>query len=118
MAEIRFQKNKSDLYITLIKEDCILFLKLSSKKLYKSSPIANLQMGSLQSLYFRQNENLFSSIQMKVQLFKSQNFRKGKSEEKATDKESFFEKQEELFQFVEIKKLKKMEFQENQNYKI
>lgn len=75
----------------------------SSKKLYQqSSPISNLQMGSVAGiLYFRQNENLFQFNTNESSIIQITNFRKGKSDEKATDKESFLKsQQEELFQYI------------------
>ena len=75
----------------------------TSKKLYQqSSPISNLQMGSVAGiLYFRQNENLFQFNTNEGSTIQITNFRKGKSDEKATEKESFLKsQQEELFQFV------------------
>ena len=75
----------------------------TSKKLYQqSSPISNLQMGSVAGiLYFRQNENLFQFNTNEGSIIQITNFRKGKSDEKTTDKESFLKsQQEELFQFI------------------
>ena len=75
-----------------------------SKKLYQqSSPIANLQMGSVPGvLYFRQNENLFQFNTNEGSIIQITNFRKGKADEKeATEKESFLKSQQtELFQFI------------------
>ena len=74
-----------------------------SKKLYQqNSPIANLQMGSVPGvLYFRQNENLFQFNTNEGSIIQITNFRKGKSDEKATEKESFLKSQQtELFQFI------------------
>jgi hypothetical protein len=51
---------------------------------------------------------------MKVQLFKSQTF-KGKSEEKATDKESFFEKQENCFNLSRSRSFKKWNFKKSKH---
>ncbi|TDE26852.1 S9 family peptidase [Flavobacterium ranwuense] len=75
----------------------------SSKKLYQqSSPISNLQMGSLPGiLYFRQNENLFEFNTNEGSIIQITNFRKGKGEDAATEKVSFLKsQQEELFQFI------------------
>ena len=75
----------------------------TSKKLYQqSSPISNLQIASAAGiLYFRQNENIFQFNTNEGSIIQITNFRKGKSDEKAADKESFLKsQQEELFQFV------------------
>ena len=73
------------------------------KKLFQqSSPITNLQISTvLGILYFRQNENLFQFNVNEGSVIQVTNFRKGKSDEKAAEKESFLKtQQEELFQFV------------------
>ncbi|MDI5896349.1 S9 family peptidase [Flavobacterium algoritolerans] len=75
----------------------------TSKKLYQqSSPIANLQMGAVPGiLYFRQNENLFQFNTSEGSIIQITNFRRGKGEDTAVEKESFLKsQQEELFQFV------------------
>jgi len=75
----------------------------TSKKLYQqSSPIANLQMGAVPGiLYFRQNENLFQFNTNEGSIIQITNFRRGKGEDTAVEKESFLKsQQEELFQFV------------------
>jgi hypothetical protein len=74
-------------------------------------------MGSFQVLYFRQNENLFSSIPMKVPLFKSQTFVKENRMRKPQIK-SLLKKQQELFQFVRDQEALKNGIWQNQSYKI
>ena len=73
------------------------------KKLYQqSSPISGLQMGSEAGvLYFRQNENLFQFNTNQGSIIQLTNFKRGKGEDKTTEKESFLKsQQQELFQFV------------------
>ncbi len=75
----------------------------TSKKLYQqNSPISGLQMGSEAGvLYFKQNENLFQFNTNQGSIIQITNFKRGKGEDKATEKNSFLKsQQQELFQFV------------------
>ena len=72
-------------------------------KLYQhNNPISNLQIGSDAGvLYFKQNDNAFEFNSNKGSIIQLTNFRKGKSDEVAKEKESFLKtQQQELFQFV------------------
>ena len=74
-----------------------------SKKLYQqTNPISNLQIGvALGVLHFRQNDNAFEFNTNEGSVIQLTNFRKGKADEVAKEKDSFLKtQQKELFQFV------------------
>ncbi|MEY4963741.1 MAG: hypothetical protein RLZZ323_1060 [Bacteroidota bacterium] len=73
------------------------------KKIYQTSlSVSNLQVGYEDGvLFFKQNDNIFKFDTKLGSLVQLTNFKKGKSEEKSKEKESFLkEQQKELFQFV------------------
>lgn len=74
-----------------------------SKKIYQNSiAVSNLQLGKEEGvLFFKQGDNIFKFDTKLGSLVQLTNFKKGKSEEKLKEKESFLkEQQKELFQFV------------------
>ena len=105
-SKIDFKKSSNpDLYYYIDKGRLFSYsLKTkTSKKLYQqSSPISGLQMGSQAGvLYFRQNENLFQFDTNQGSIIQLTNFRRGKGEDLAAEKDSFLmSQQKELFQFV------------------
>ena len=105
-SKIDFKKSSNpDLYYYIDKGRLFSYsLKTKTvKKLYQqSSPISGLQMGSEAGvLYFRQNENLFQFNTNQGSIIQLTNFKRGKGEDKTTEKESFLKsQQQELFQFV------------------
>lgn len=105
-SKIDFKKSSNpDLYYYIDKGRLFSYsLKTkTAKKLYQqSSPISGLQMGSEAGvLYFRQNENLFQFNTNQGSIIQLTNFKRGKGEDKTTEKESFLKsQQQELFQFV------------------
>jgi dipeptidyl aminopeptidase/acylaminoacyl peptidase len=76
--------------------------KVSKKLFQHSSPISNLQVSATAGLlFFRQNDNIFQYNINEGSLIQLTNFRKGKADEVASQKETFLKtQQEELFQFV------------------
>ena len=73
------------------------------KKIYQHSlPVSNLQLGNeVGVLFFKQSDNVFKFDTKLGSLVQLTNLKKGKSEEKPKEKESFLkEQQKELFQFV------------------
>jgi dipeptidyl aminopeptidase/acylaminoacyl peptidase len=73
------------------------------QKIYQHSvPVSSLQIGKeLGVLFFKQSDNLFKFDTKLGSLVQLTNFRKGKSDDKPKEKESFLkEQQKELFQFV------------------
>ena len=105
-SKIDFKKSSNpDLYYYIDKGRLFSYsLKTkTSKKLYQqSSPISGLQIGSQAGvLYFRQNENLFQFDTNQGSIIQLTNFRRGKGEDLAAEKDSFLmSQQKELFQFV------------------
>ncbi|MCL6461655.1 MAG: S9 family peptidase [Flavobacterium micromati] len=75
---------------------------LSKKLFQQSNPISNLQIGfDAGVIYFRQSDNLFQFNTNEGSIIQLTNFKKGKSDEVAKEKESFLKtQQQELFQFV------------------
>ena len=74
-----------------------------TQKIYQHSlPVSSLQIGKeLGVLFFKQSDNLFKFDTKLGSLVQLTNFRKGKSDDKPKEKESFLkEQQKELFQFV------------------
>lgn len=93
---IYYYIDKGQLYSYSIKDK-------KSKKLFQHSvPVSNLQMGKEEGVvFFKQSDNLFKFDTKLGSLVQLTNFKKGKSEEKPKEKESFLkEQQKELFQFV------------------
>ena len=73
------------------------------QKIYQHSvPVSSLQIGKeLGVLFFKQSDNLFKFDTKLGSLVQLTNFKKGKSDDKPKEKESFLkEQQKELFQFV------------------
>jgi len=73
------------------------------QKIYQHSvPVSSLQIGKeLGVLFFKQSDNIFKFDTKLGSLVQLTNFRKGKSDDKPKEKESFLkEQQKELFQFV------------------
>ena len=88
--------DKGQLYSYSIKDK-------KSKKLFQHSvTVSNLQIGKEEEVvFFKQSDNLFKFDTKLGSLVQLTNFKKGKSEEKPKEKESFLkEQQKELFQFV------------------
>ncbi|BDB57520.1 S9 family peptidase [Flavobacterium ammonificans] len=74
-----------------------------TQKIYQHSvPVSSLQIGKeLGVLFFKQSDNLFKFDTKLGSLVQLTNFRKGKSDDKPKEKETFLkEQQKELFQFV------------------
>jgi dipeptidyl aminopeptidase/acylaminoacyl peptidase len=74
-----------------------------TQKIYQHSvPVSSLQIGKeLGVLFFKQSDNLFKFDTKLGSLVQLTNFRKGKSDDKPKEKESFLkEQQKELFQFL------------------
>ncbi len=74
-----------------------------TQKIYQHSlPVSNLQLGNeVGVVFFKQSDNVFKFDTKLGSLVQLTNFKKGKSEEKSKEKESFLkEQQKELFQFV------------------
>lgn len=74
-----------------------------TQKIYQHSvPVSSLQIGKeLGVLFFKQSDNLFKFDTKLGSLVQLTNFKKGKSDDKPKEKESFLkEQQKELFQFV------------------
>lgn len=74
-----------------------------TQKIYQHSvPVSSLQIGKeLGILFFKQSDNLFKFDTKLGSLVQLTNFRKGKSDDKPKEKETFLkEQQKELFQFV------------------
>jgi dipeptidyl aminopeptidase/acylaminoacyl peptidase len=93
---IYYYIDKGQLYSYSIKDK-------KSKKLFQHSvPVSNLQIGKEEGVvFFKQSDNLFKFDTKLGSLVQLTNFKKGKSEEKPKEKESFLkEQQKELFQFV------------------
>ncbi len=93
---IYYYIDKGQLYSYSIKDK-------KSKKLFQHSvTVSNLQIGKEEGVvFFKQNDNLFKFDTKLGSLVQLTNFKKGKSEEKPKEKESFLkEQQKELFQFV------------------
>ena len=93
---IYYYIDKGQLYSYAIKDK-------KSKKLFQHSvPVSNLQIGKEEGVvYFKQSDNLFKFDTKLGSLVQLTNFKKGKSEEKPKEKESFLkEQQKELFQFI------------------
>ncbi|MFM2010214.1 MAG: hypothetical protein RLZZ479_605, partial [Bacteroidota bacterium] len=93
---IYYYIDKGQLYSYAIKDK-------KSKKLFQHSvPVSNLQIGKKEGVvFFKQSDNLFKFDTKIGSLVQLTNFKKGKSEEKPKEKESFLkEQQKELFQFV------------------
>lgn len=93
---IYYYIDKGQLYSYAIKD-------IKSKKLFQHSvPVSNLQIGKEEGVvFFKQSDNLFKFDTKIGSLVQLTNFKKGKSEEKPKEKESFLkEQQKELFQFV------------------
>ena len=93
---IYYYIDKGQLYSYSIKDK-------KSKKLFQHSvPVSNLQIGKEEGVvFFKQSDNLFKFDTKLGTLVQLTNFKKGKSEEKPKEKESFLkEQQKELFQFV------------------
>ena len=88
--------DKGQLYSYSIKDK-------KTQKIYQHSvPVSSLQIGKeLGVLFFKQSDNLFKFDTKLGSLVQLTNFRKGKSDDKPKEKESFLkEQQKELFQFV------------------
>jgi hypothetical protein len=93
---IYYYIDKGQLYSYSIKDK-------KSKKLFQHSvPVSNIQIGKEEGVvFFKQSDNLFKFDTKLGSLVQLTNFKKGKSEEKPKEKESFLkEQQKELFQFV------------------
>ena len=74
-----------------------------TQKIYQHSlPVSNLQLGNeVGVVFFKQSDNVFKFNTKLGSLVQLTNLKKGKSEEKPMEKESFLkEQQKELFQFV------------------
>lgn len=74
-----------------------------TQKIYQHSvPVSSLQIGKdLGILFFKQSDNLFKFDTKLGSLVQLTNFKKGKSDDKPKEKETFLkEQQKELFQFV------------------
>ena len=73
------------------------------KKIYQNNlPVSNLQLGKEDGVvFFKQSDNIFKFDTKLGSLVQLTNFKKGKSEEKPKDQQSFLkDQQKELFQFV------------------
>ena len=73
------------------------------KKIYQNNlPVSNLQVGKEDGVvFFKQSDNIFKFDTKLGSLVQLTNFKKGKSEEKPKDQQSFLkDQQKELFQFV------------------
>ncbi|WP_158729157.1 MULTISPECIES: prolyl oligopeptidase family serine peptidase [unclassified Flavobacterium] len=94
--DVCFYLDKGRLYSYSLKN------KVSKKLFQHSSPISNLQVSATAGLlFFRQNDNIFQYNINEGSLIQLTNFRKGKADEVASQKETFLKtQQEELFQFV------------------
>ncbi|MBB1194897.1 S9 family peptidase [Flavobacterium sp. SOK18b] len=94
--DVYFYLDKGRLYSYSVKN------KISKKLFQHSSPISNLQVSATAGLlFFRQNDNIFQYNINEGSLIQLTNFRKGKADEVASQKETFLKtQQEELFQFV------------------
>ncbi|OUD35189.1 prolyl oligopeptidase family serine peptidase [Flavobacterium sp. FPG59] len=94
--DVYFYLDKGRLYSYSLKN------KVSKKLFQHSSPISNLQVSATAGLlFFRQNDNIFQYNINEGSLIQLTNFRKGKADEVASQKETFLKtQQEELFQFV------------------
>ncbi len=94
--DMYFYLDKGRLYSYSLKN------KVSKKLFQHSSPISNLQVSATAGLlFFRQNDNIFQYNINEGSLIQLTNFRKGKADEVASQKETFLKtQQEELFQFV------------------
>jgi dipeptidyl aminopeptidase/acylaminoacyl peptidase len=95
-AGIYYFVDKGQLFSYSIKDKKI-------QKIYQHSvPVSSLQIGKeLGVLFFKQSDNLFKFDTKLGSLVQLTNFRKGKSDDKPKEKESFLkEQQKELFQFV------------------
>ena len=94
--DVFFYLDKGRLYSYSLKN------KVSKKLFQHSSPISNLQVSTSSNLlFFRQNDNIFQYNISEGALIQLTNFRKGKADEVAAQKETFLKtQQEELFQFV------------------
>jgi dipeptidyl aminopeptidase/acylaminoacyl peptidase len=74
-----------------------------TQKIYQHSlPVSNLQLGNeVGVVFFKQSDNVFKFDTKLGSLVQLTNFKKGKSDDKPKEKESFLkEQQKELFQFV------------------
>ena len=94
--DVYFYLDKGRLYSYSLKG------KVSKKLFQHSSPISNLQVSATAGLlFFRQNDNIFQYNINEGSLIQLTNFRKGKTDDVAIQKEAFLKtQQEELFQFV------------------
>lgn len=105
-SKLDFKQNpSSDSVFYLNKGVLFSYSKKSktTKKVYQnSSPISNLQLGSIEGvLFFEQDENLFRYNAKEGSIIQITNFKQGKSKEKESDKDSFLTtQQKELFQFI------------------
>lgn len=73
------------------------------KKIYQNNlPVSNLQVGKEDGVvFFKQSDNIFKFDTKLGSIVQLTNFKKGKSEEKPKDQQSFLkDQQKELFQFV------------------
>lgn len=84
-----------------------------TKLFQQSSPVSNLQLATEKGIiFFEQNANIYKLNTNQGSLVQLTNFKKGTEEEKASEKESFLDKQQkELFQYVRDQDAKKKWFE-------
>lgn len=105
-SKFRFvEKEGSGMYYWMDKGQIFLYTIKDKrvKKIYQNNlPVSNLQVGKEDGVvFFKQSDNIFKFDTKLGSLVQLTNFKKGKSEEKPKDQQSFLkDQQKELFQFV------------------